>query len=114
MTISTEDLVGLTCGIIAWIIAIIYFLARPHAEQMATERIMGWSPPSSLSNKDLSVTVVDNKEGEKFKKTVQFPGNEEKFLGGTPNFSDPDISQSESVNHNYIPGDKYPVDVLVL
>jgi len=113
--ISTEDLIGLICGITVWIIALIYFHTRAHVHQLPQERIMGWSPTNSPKEKVLIVTTVDNKEGEKFKKTVNFPGDEEKFPEGTPNFSDPDISQSsESVNANYRSGDRYPVDGLVL
>jgi len=110
MKISIEDLIGLICGITVWIVALIYFHTRADAHQLPTERIMGWSPTNFQKERVLIVTVVDNMEGDKFKKTVNFPRDEEKFPEGTPNFSDPDISQSESVNANY----RYPEDGLVI
>jgi hypothetical protein len=113
MQISTQDLVGLISGLTVWVIAIIYFYTHPHANQSPTASIMGWSLTKISNEKAESATKVDN-DDDKFKKTVHFPGDTEKFPEGTPDFSEPEISQSESVDANYCARASYPIDGLVV
>jgi len=109
MQISTWDLVGLISGLTAWVIAIIYFYTHPHVDQSPTESIMGWSLAEISPENAESGTKVDN-DDEKFKKTVHFPGDAEKFPEGTPEFSEPEISQSESIDANYGNRAAYHID----
>jgi len=113
MDISTPDLVGLICGITAWVLALVYFHTHPDKSPSPTESIMGWSLTNLTNDKVPAESEVDSKEHDKFKKTVDFPGDVEKFPEGTPDFSDPEVS-SESVNANCSSRARYSVDGLVL
>ena len=113
MQISTHDLVGLICALTAWMIAIIYFHTHPLTDRSPTESIMGWILTDLTEKKNENESALDN-ENENFKKTVHFPVDAKKFPEGTPDFSEAEISQSESVHANYSTKASYAVDGLVV
>jgi len=95
-------------------IALIYFHTHPLTNRSPTESIMGWSLADLTEKKSQNEGGPLDNENENFKKTVHFPVDAKKFPEGTPDFSEAEISQSESVNANYTAKAPYPVDGLVV
>merc|ERR1719317_16633 len=94
---STEDAIGLICALVAWLVALIYFHTHPNTHHSPAANLMGWS----LNDLKSAKVKSEGERDKTFKKTVNYPGGGKKFPDGTLEFSEPEISETESVGPNH-------------